>query len=74
MEELGIETTTLQAVEPTLTDALAEKQALAQEMAQEEDTFLRYKKLQRHLDFLSTMEDCVVRAPRPVPCRLPLLS
>lgn len=61
MEELGIESTSLQAVEPTISDAMAEKQALHQEMAQEEDTFLRYKKLQHHLDFLSTMEDCVVR-------------
>lgn len=61
MEELGIETSaSMQAVEPTITDALAEKQALRQEMAQEEDTYLRYKKLQRHLDFLSTMEGCVV--------------
>jgi 26S proteasome regulatory subunit T3 len=61
MEEIGI-TSALRTEEPTFDDAIAEKQALHQEMQQEEDTFLRYKKLQRHLDFLNTMEDYVVRA------------
>jgi 26S proteasome regulatory subunit T3 len=56
MEELGISMT---KEEPTFQEALNEKTAIYQEMAQEEDTFLRFKKLQQHLEFLSTMEDYV---------------
>jgi len=62
MEELGIST---RAAEPTFDDVVAEKTAVHQHMAQEQDTFLRYKKLTQHLEFLSTMEDYVVSA-RPV--------
>lgn len=57
MEELGIQ---IRREEPTFDDAVAEKTAIHQEMQQEEDTFLRFKKLQQHLEFLSTMEDYVV--------------
>ena len=59
MEELGIST---RAAEPTFDDVVAEKTAVHQHMAQEQDTFLRYKKLTQHLEFLSTMEDYVVSA------------
>ncbi|KAI3487983.1 hypothetical protein L1887_48066 [Cichorium endivia] len=57
MEELGI--ASLRRTEPTLEDAAAEKAAIHQEMAAEEDTYLRYKKLQQHLEFLNTMEEYV---------------
>ncbi|KAN0061969.1 26S proteasome regulatory subunit 6B [Thecaphora frezii] len=57
MEELGI--ASLKRSEPTLEDAAAEKAALHHQMQQEEDTYLRYKKLQQHLEFLNTMEDYV---------------
>lgn len=57
MEEIGI--SALKRVEPTYEDAAAEKMAVHQEMAAEEDTYLRYKKLQQHLEFLNTMEEYV---------------
>lgn len=60
MEELGIQ---MKREEPTFEDAVAEKTAIHQEIQQEEDTFLRFKKLQQHLEFLSTMEDYVVGVP-----------
>jgi 26S proteasome regulatory subunit T3 len=53
MEELGIST---KREEPTFNDAVADKTAIHQEFSQEEDTFLKFKKLQQHLEFLSTME------------------
>ncbi|SAM61371.1 probable RPT3-26S proteasome regulatory subunit [Ustilago bromivora] len=57
MEEIGI--ASLKRTEPTLKDAAAEKAAIHQEMQAEEDTYLRYKKLQQHLEFLNTMEEYV---------------
>lgn len=59
MEEIGI--TTIKRSEPTLEDAAAEKAAIHHQMQQEEDTYLRFKKLQQHLEFLNTMEEYVVR-------------
>ncbi|KAE8230105.1 hypothetical protein CF326_g4902 [Tilletia indica] len=62
MDEIGISGTRQplgQREEPTFDDAVAEKTALHQEMSQEEDIYLRMKKLQQHLNFLITMEEYV---------------
>lgn len=57
MEELGIRSVTAQ--DPTLADAVDEQTKVYKEAQQEEDTFLRFKKLQQHLEFLDTMTEYV---------------
>lgn len=57
MEELGIRSVTAQ--DPTLADAVDEQTKVHKEAQQEEDTFLRFKKLQQHLEFLDTMTEYV---------------
>ncbi|CAO1627299.1 unnamed protein product [Sympodiomycopsis kandeliae] len=59
MEELGITST-----DPTLLHAVNEQTKVHQEVQQEEDTFLRFKKLQQHLEFLDTMTEYVKEEQR----------
>lgn len=59
MEELGITST-----DPTLLQAVNEQTKVHQEVQQEEDTFLRFKKLQQHLEFLDTMTEYVKEEQR----------
>ncbi|KAJ7905358.1 26S proteasome subunit P45 [Mycena olivaceomarginata] len=55
MDELGIE---IQKHEPTFESVLTEKVALYQEL-QEEDLYIKYKKLARHLEMLEIQESYI---------------
>jgi len=59
MEELGIT-----ATDPTLVQAIEEQQKFHQTAQAEDDTFLRFKKLQQHLEFLDTMTEYVKEEQR----------
>jgi len=59
MEELGITTNPIGSFEPTFDAAMSDKASLQSQLSTQEDIFLRFKKLQQHLDFLETMEDYV---------------
>ncbi|KAJ7632490.1 26S proteasome subunit P45 [Roridomyces roridus] len=55
MDEIGIE---IQKQEPTFDSVLTEKVALMQEL-QEEDLYIKYKKLARHLEMLEIQESYI---------------
>ncbi|CAO1630612.1 unnamed protein product [Parajaminaea phylloscopi] len=57
MEELGI--TNVAVADPTLANAVDDQTRLHHEARQEDDDFLRFKKLQQHLEFLDTMTEYV---------------
>ncbi|KAL7007245.1 26S proteasome regulatory subunit 6B [Cystobasidiomycetes sp. EMM_F5] len=58
MDEIGIAPQSLGRETPTTTE-LAEKVSLAKSVLNEEDLFLKHKKLQRHLEFLDLQEDYI---------------
>jgi len=58
MEEIGIAPVAAGVQTPT-TNELAEKVSLAKSVLNEEDLFIKHKKLQRHLEFLELQEEYI---------------
>ncbi|KAJ8483260.1 hypothetical protein ONZ51_g4810 [Trametes cubensis] len=56
MDEIGVE---IQKEEPTFETVVEDKTALLQELEQEEDLYLKYKKLARHLEMLDIQESYI---------------
>ncbi|KAL7283451.1 LOW QUALITY PROTEIN: hypothetical protein ACG7TL_002882 [Trametes sanguinea] len=56
MDEIGVE---IQKEEPTFETVVEDKTQLLQELEQEEDLYLKYKKLARHLEMLDIQESYI---------------
>ncbi|KAJ3014885.1 hypothetical protein NUW54_g1189 [Trametes sanguinea] len=56
MDEIGVE---IQKEEPTFETVVEDKAQLLQELEQEEDLYLKYKKLARHLEMLDIQESYI---------------
>ncbi|OJT10759.1 26S protease regulatory subunit 6B [Trametes pubescens] len=56
MDEIGVE---IQKQEPTFEAVVEDKASLMQELEQEEDLYLKYKKLARHLEMLDIQESYI---------------
>ncbi|KAI9621311.1 hypothetical protein H4Q26_015809 [Puccinia striiformis f. sp. tritici PST-130] len=59
MEEIGIQIDREATVDPTFPSVLDEKAVLAAQLHSEDDVYMKFKKLQKHLEFLELQEEYI---------------